>query len=126
MNYRGSSFGQNNSFKVTKEASACNSSLKRDSLTPISKPTGSSLQNNCFTHTSYKKTVVNAEEKENCSDYDEDEFKKYPIKHKLENNFYDLHKKNFNYKTFSPLPKVLLMFGFIYRFFIIQKSIYTF
>jgi len=101
----GSSFGQNNSFKVTKEASACNSSLKRDSLTPISKPTGSSLQNNCFTHTSYKKTVVNAEEKENCSDYDEDEFKKYPIKHKLEKNFYDHHKKNFNYKTFSPLPK---------------------
>jgi len=100
----GISFDQNTSFEVKKESSTCESNPKRDNLTSASKNTESLLHNNCFTHTSHQKTAVN-EEKENFSDFEEDNFQQYLMKNRIEKSFYDRHRKKLNYKTYSPLPK---------------------
>ena len=107
-NCRGISFDQNTSFEVKKESSTCESNPKRDNLTSASKNTESLLHNNCFTHTSHQKTAVN-EEKENFSDFEEDNFQQYLMKNRIEKSFYDRHRKKLNYKTYSPLPKVFLL-----------------
>jgi len=100
----GISFDQNTSFEVKKESSTCESSPKRDNLTSASRNTESLLNNNRFTHTSHQQTAVN-EEKENCSDFEEDNFQQYSMKNQIEQSFYDRHRKEINYKTYSPLPK---------------------
>jgi len=100
----GISFDQNTSFDVKKESPTCENSPNRDNLTSASKNTESFLHNNCFTHTSHQKTAVN-EEKENCSDFEEDNFQQYSMKNRIEKSFLDRHRKKLNYKTYSPLPK---------------------